>query len=74
MGLTIDTPTRNHYPIQQHRRIFSMKSNDNVHPFSDKRRDFLDELMERENTDEMGLLDLIFAEEMLDQIERDNAA
>ena len=51
-----------------------MKNSAMVHPFSDSCRDLLDEIMERENTDEMGLLDLIFAEEMLDQVERDNAA
>jgi hypothetical protein len=51
-----------------------MENNDNVHPFSDKSRDLLDELMARENTDEMGLLDLIFAEEILSQERRDAAA
>ena len=51
-----------------------MKSNDKVRPFTNKGRDLLDEMMERENTDEMGLLDLIFMEEILNQKRRDNAA
>ena len=51
-----------------------MTSQDNVHSFSDKSRDLLDEMMKRENTDEMGLLDLIFIEEILNQARHDNAA
>ena len=51
-----------------------MDCDTNVHHMTDKSRDLLDELMERENTDEMGLLDLIFIEEILNQKRRDSAA
>ena len=49
-----------------------MKENSKVRPFPIK-RDYLDELMGRENVDEMGLLDLIFIEEILSQKKQDKA-
>jgi hypothetical protein len=51
-----------------------MKRNDNVHHFTDKSRELLEEIMKREHTDEMGLLDLIFIEEILDRKGQDSAA
>lgn len=51
-----------------------MKRNDPATPFSNKQRDFLDELIESAGTDEMGLLDLIFAEEILNQGEQAESA
>ena len=44
-----------------------MDRDTNVRQMTDKKKDLLDKLMERENTDEMGLLDLIFIEEILNQ-------
>jgi hypothetical protein len=52
----------------------TMKSEDNVYTFTDKDDDWLDDLMTRENTDEMGLLDLIFMEEIVNQKMEDDAA
>ena len=49
-----------------------MKENAKVRLFPIK-RDYLDELMVRENVDEMGLLDLIFIEEILSQKKQDKA-
>ena len=57
-------------PRQGH--IF-MKEKTNVKPFPKKKRDYLDELINKEGTDEMGLLDLIFAEEILSQKKQDKA-
>jgi hypothetical protein len=51
-----------------------MKRNDKVHHFTDKSRELLDEIMKREHTDEMGLLDLIFIEEILEHKRQDSAA
>lgn len=42
-------------------------------PFPPKKRDDLDELMDSEAVDEMGLLDLIFIEEILNQKKSDKA-
>lgn len=50
-----------------------MKENNKIRPFPKKKRDYLDELMDRENTDEMGLLDLVFAEEILNQQKNEKA-
>lgn len=43
----------------------------NVKPLKRNKRDLLDELMEKENIDEMSLLDLIFIEEILNQKRED---
>lgn len=48
-----------------------MKKNAKVTPFPKRKRDYLDDLMERESVDEMGLLDLIFIEEILSQKKQD---
>ncbi len=50
-----------------------MKENAKVRQFPVKRGDYLDQLMGRENVDEMGLLDLIFIEEILSQKKQDKA-
>jgi len=44
-----------------------MKKNVKVAPFPKKKRDLISELMEKEGIDEMGLLDLVFIEEILNQ-------
>ena len=44
-----------------------MRENLKVTPFPRKNRDYLDELIEKGVVDEMGLLDLIFIEEILSQ-------
>jgi hypothetical protein len=44
-----------------------MKTKTKVKPFPKQKRDALSELMEREGVDEMGLLDLLFIEEILNQ-------
>ena len=49
-----------------------MEVKDKVIPFSKRSRDLLDEMMAREQTDEMGLLDLIFLEEILAQKKQDS--
>lgn len=50
-----------------------MKQNDKVRPFPKKKRDFLDELIETDGIDEMGLLDLVFMEEILNQKKHEKA-
>jgi hypothetical protein len=50
-----------------------MKKKEKLYQFSKKKRDVLDDLIEKGATDEMGLLDLIFIEEILNQNERKNA-
>ena len=42
-----------------------------VESFAGSQRDYLDEWMDREGTDEMGMLDLIFVEEILKQRNRE---
>ena len=44
-----------------------MNKNVKVTPFPKKKRDLISELMEKEGIDEMGLLDLVFIEEILNQ-------
>jgi hypothetical protein len=44
-----------------------MKKNPKVKPFPKRKPDLLDKLIEKENVDEMGLLDLVFIEEILKQ-------
>ena len=56
-------------PIQGAR----MRSEDTLQP-NKLNMDLLDKLIERENPDEMGLLDLIFIEEILNQRALDAAA
>lgn len=48
-----------------------MKKKEKICHLSKKKRDALDDLIEKGATDEMGLLDLIFIEEMLNQNERE---
>ena len=48
-----------------------MRKNTKITPFPKKNRDYLDELIESGAVDEMGLLDLIFIEEILNQKKRD---
>jgi hypothetical protein len=50
-----------------------MKKSANVKSFQQGDKDYLDELMDKEPTDEMGLLDLIFMEEILSQRKHGNA-
>ena len=50
-----------------------MKKNSKIKLFPKKKRDFLDELLEKEGTDEMGLLDLMFMEEILNQKKQEKA-
>ena len=50
-----------------------MKANDTIPPMV-MNMDMLEELIKKENPDEMGLLDLIFMEEILNQKMRDRAA
>lgn len=51
-----------------------MKKKEKICRFSKKKRDVLDDLIEKGATDEMGLLDLIFLEEILSQNERDKTS
>ena len=44
-----------------------MKKNGKVRPFTKKKRDLLDEYIDQKCADEIGLLDLVLIEEMLDQ-------
>jgi hypothetical protein len=48
-----------------------MKKKEKICHLSKKKRDMLDDLIEKGATDEMGLLDLIFIEEILNQNERE---
>ena len=44
-----------------------MKKNSKIKPFPKRQKDLLDRLIEKEDVDEMGLLDLVFVEEILKQ-------
>lgn len=44
-----------------------MKKNLKITPFPKNKKDLLGELMEKEGVGEMGLLDLVFIEEILNQ-------
>ena len=44
-----------------------MKKNSKIKPFPQRKKDLLDRLIEKEGVDEMGLLDLVFIEEILKQ-------
>ena len=46
---------------------YPMKENAKVRPFPKPKKDLLDKLIEKGNVDEMGLLDLVFIEEILKQ-------
>jgi hypothetical protein len=48
-----------------------MNKNGNVRQFTKKKRDILDEYIERKCADEMGLLDLVLIEEILNQIQKE---
>jgi len=51
-----------------------MKKKSKVTLFHNRKRDYLDELIEKESVDEMGLLDLIFIEEILSQKKQEKVA
>jgi hypothetical protein len=48
-----------------------MNNKGNVRQFTKKKRDVLDDIIERKSTDEMGLLDLVLIEAILDQKKQD---
>ena len=48
-----------------------MNVKEKVKPLNRTKRDMLDELMDKEDIDEMSLLDLIFIEEILNQKRKD---
>lgn len=48
-----------------------MKNNSKVQPYTTKKRDVLDEFIDKKCADEMGLLDLVLIEEMLDQTKQE---
>lgn len=50
-----------------------MSTKSNVRPFPKKKNDIIDKILEKEGTDEMGLLDLVFVEEILSQKKREQA-
>ena len=50
-----------------------MKHHDKIKPFPKRKRDLLDDLLEKGETDEMGLLDLVFVEEILRQKNQEKA-
>ena len=50
-----------------------MNANYDDRPSIFEKKELLDVLIERENPDEMGLLDLIFVEEILNQKKMDSA-
>lgn len=50
-----------------------MKKNTNTDSFPKGNADLLDRLIKQGNTDEMGLLDLVFIEEILKQKKQGNA-
>lgn len=51
-----------------------MPKGNKIRPFPKRKVDVLDELLEQEGTDEMGLLDLVFVEEILNQKKQDKAS
>lgn len=51
-----------------------MRKGNKIRPFPKKKKDVLDELMDKEGIDEMGLLDLVFVEEILNQKKQDKAS
>lgn len=51
-----------------------MKEKSKVTPFPSRKGDYLDELIESGSVDEMGLLDLIFIEEILSQKKQEKVA
>ncbi len=44
-----------------------MKKNDKIRPFKKKTKTLLDELIEKKNAEDLGLLDLLFIEEVMNQ-------
>ncbi len=44
-----------------------MNKNDKIRPFKKKTKTLLDELMEKKNAEDLGLLDLLFVEELMNQ-------
>jgi hypothetical protein len=51
-----------------------MKKRETIHPFPVRPLDEWDELIRNQNVDEMGLLDLVFIEEILNQKKRNKSA
>jgi hypothetical protein len=45
----------------------SMKKNDKIRPIKKKTKTLLDELIEKKNAEDLGLLDLLFIEEVMNQ-------
>lgn len=44
-----------------------MHHSDKVRPLKTKSRNLLDELIEKKNAEDLGLLDIVFIEEMMNQ-------
>lgn len=44
-----------------------MKKNDKIRPFNKKSNDLLDDLIEKKDANDLGLLDLVLVEEMMNQ-------
>jgi hypothetical protein len=51
-----------------------MKKKSQVKTFPKPKKDLLDKLLSKENVGEMGLLDLVFAEEILNQKKQKKAS
>ena len=51
-----------------------MKKNGNIRPFNNKKEDLLDEIIDKKNPEDLGLLDLVLVEEMLDQKNREKGS
>jgi hypothetical protein len=59
--------------VLENKEAAAMKHHDNIKPFPKRKRDLLDDLIEKGDTDEMGLLDLVFVEEILRQKNQEKA-
>ena len=55
----------------RNRQETSMKKNDKIHIFK-KKEDLLDEIFDKKDPDDLGLLDLVLVEEMLNQKNKKN--
>ncbi len=50
-----------------------MSDNEKIKPFPKRKRETLKDFVDRKDVDEMGLLDLIYIEEILNQKKQDKA-
>lgn len=55
-------------------REHSMQKNDKIRPFKRNKDDLLDEIMDRKDPDDLGLLDLVLVEEMMNQKKQEKSS